>query len=93
LKKQLREAQDVIIELREEKRISEERIMEHFKECRPTIDDACATLSDAQSKLKRNVALLRQVRSLKRQNLSLRRTNRALRLQVSLDKEATDKTE
>jgi hypothetical protein len=45
----------------------------------------------AQSKLKRNVALLRQVKNLKRQNLSLRRTNRALQLQVSLDKEATDK--
>jgi hypothetical protein len=65
LKKKLREAQDVIIELREEKRISEERIMEHFKKCRPTIDNACATLSDAQSKLKRNAALLRQVKSLK----------------------------
>jgi len=64
--------------------------MEHFKKCRPSIDDACATLSDAQSKLKRNVALLRQVMSLKRQNLPLRKENRALQLQVSLDKEATD---
>jgi hypothetical protein len=59
LKKHLREAQDVIIETREEKRISEERIMETFKECIPDIDDACASLSDAQSKLKRNSALLR----------------------------------
>jgi hypothetical protein len=65
--------------------------MEHFKKCRPTIDDACASLFDAQTKLKRNVTLLRQVRSLKRQNLSLRRENRALRLQVSLDKESMDK--
>jgi hypothetical protein len=91
LKKQLREAQDVIIELREEKRMSEERIMEHFKECRPAIDNACATLSDAQLKLKRNGALLRQMKNLKRQILSLRRTNRALQLQVTLNKEATDK--
>jgi hypothetical protein len=59
LKKQLREAQDVIIELREEKRTSEEKIMEHCKECRPTIDNACASLSNAQLKLKRNGALLR----------------------------------
>jgi hypothetical protein len=64
LKKQLREAQYEIIKLREEKRISEEGIMKHYKKCRPAIDDACATLSDAQSKLKRNAALLRQVRSL-----------------------------
>jgi hypothetical protein len=59
IKKQLREAQDVIIELREEHRMSEEKITEHFKECRQTIDNACATLSDAQSKLKRNAVLLR----------------------------------
>jgi hypothetical protein len=59
LKKQLREAQDVIIELREEHRMSHEKIMEHFKECRPTIDNECATLSGAQSKLKKNVVLLR----------------------------------
>jgi hypothetical protein len=71
--------------------MSEERIMEHFKECRPAIDNACATLSDAQLKLKRNGALLRQMKNLKRQILSLRRTNRALQLQVTLNKEATDK--
>jgi hypothetical protein len=40
LKRQLREAQDVIIQLREEQRVSEERIIEHFKECRPTMDNA-----------------------------------------------------
>jgi hypothetical protein len=33
--------------------------MEHFKKCKPVIDDACAALSNAKSKLKRNVALLR----------------------------------
>jgi hypothetical protein len=84
LKKQLREAQDVIIELREEQRMSEEKITEHFKECRPTIDNACATLSSAQSKLKRNMVLLRQVKSLNKQNWSLRKTIRDLRLQVTL---------
>jgi hypothetical protein len=91
LKKKLREAQDEIIKLREEKRISEEGIMNHYKKCRPAIDNACATISDAQSKLKRNATLLRQVRSLKRQNLSLRKENMTLRLQVKLDKEAKDK--
>jgi hypothetical protein len=91
LKKQLIEVQDVIIELREEKRISEGRIMEHFKECKPAIDNACASLSDAQLKLKINGALLRQMKNLKRQILSLRRTNRALQLQVTLNKEASDK--
>jgi hypothetical protein len=65
--------------------------MKHYKKYKPTIDDACATLFDAQSELKRNATLLRQVRSLKRQNLSLRRENMALRLQVILQKEATDK--
>jgi hypothetical protein len=32
LKKYLREAQDVIIELREEQRVKEEKITDHFKE-------------------------------------------------------------
>jgi hypothetical protein len=91
LKKKLRDAQDVIIELREENMISKERIMEHFKECRPAIDDACASLSDAQSKLKRNAVLLRQVKSLNKQNLSLRKTIRDLRLQGKLEKEDKDK--
>jgi hypothetical protein len=62
VKKQPREAQDVIIELREEQRMSKEKITKHFKECRQAINNACATLSNARSKLKRNVVLLRQVR-------------------------------
>lgn len=65
--------------------------MRHFKECIPTRENACAALSNAQSKLKRNAALLRQVGNLKRQNLSLRKANKALRLQVKLDEEAKDK--
>jgi hypothetical protein len=59
LKKKLREAQDVIIDLREEQRMPDEKITEHFKECRPAIDNACAALSSAQSKMKRNMVLLR----------------------------------
>jgi len=59
LKKQLREAQDVIMELREEEGMSEKKITENFKECRPPIDNACETLSNGQSKLKRNVVLLK----------------------------------
>jgi hypothetical protein len=82
LKKQLREAQDVIIQLREEHRVSEERIIEHFKECRSTIDNACTTLTSAQEKLKGNMVLWRQVKSLSKQNWSLRKTLRVLRLQV-----------
>jgi hypothetical protein len=78
MNKKLREAQDQIIKLREEKRISEEGIMNHYKKCRPTIDNACAVISDAQSKLKRNATLLRQVGNLKRQNLSLRKENGTL---------------
>jgi hypothetical protein len=58
VEKKLREAQDEIIKLREENMISEEGIMEHFNKCRPAIDDSCATLFDAQSKLKRNATLL-----------------------------------
>jgi hypothetical protein len=59
IKNNLREAQDVIIELREKQRMPEETIIEHFKERRPSIDNACASLSGAQSKLKRNAVLLR----------------------------------
>jgi hypothetical protein len=39
--------------------MSEEKSIEHFKEWRPAIDNACETLSSAQSKLKINEVLLR----------------------------------
>ena len=91
MKKNLREAQYEIIKLGEEKIILQEGIMKNYKKCRPTIDDACAAIFDAQSKLKRNADLLIQVRSLKRQNLSLRKENMTLRLQVRLDKESMEK--
>ena len=91
MNKQLREAQNEIIKLREERRLIDDRTMRHFKECIPARENACATLSNAQSKLKRNATLLRQVGNLKRQNLSLRKENRALILQVKLNKEAKDR--
>jgi chromosome segregation ATPase len=47
LKKHLQEAQDVIIELREEQRMPEEKIIEHFKEYIPSIDYSCASLASA----------------------------------------------
>jgi hypothetical protein len=79
LNKKLREAQDQIIKLREEKRISDDRAMKHFKECIPARENACATLSNAQSKLKRNAALFRQVGNLKVHNLTLRKENMYLK--------------
>jgi hypothetical protein len=66
LNKQLREAQDLIIRLRESKRVSDLRFQRHFKECGPAINNACATLTNAQSKLRRNALLFRQVGNLKR---------------------------
>ena len=63
--------------------MSEEKIIEHLKECRPAIDNARATLSNAQSKLKRNTILLRQVESLNKHNRSLRKPIKYLRLQAT----------
>jgi hypothetical protein len=70
----------MIIQLREEQRMSEEIIMEHFKECGPTMDNVHAALASAQKKLKGNAVLWRQVKNLKRRNRSLRKTLRVLRL-------------
>ena len=65
--------------------------MEHFKECRPSIDNACEALSGTQLKLKRNGVVLRQMKNLKRKILLLRRKNRFLQVHVTLNKEAMDK--
>jgi hypothetical protein len=62
--------------------------MKHFQECKPAIDDACASFSNAQSKLKRNAALLRQVGNLKVQNLTLRKENMYLKQKMQLNDEA-----
>jgi hypothetical protein len=66
--------------------------MKHFKECKPSRENACASLSDsqsklkrnealsnAQSKLKRNASLFRQVGNLKVQNLTIRKENMHLK--------------
>jgi hypothetical protein len=45
LKKQLRKAQDIIIQVQKEQRVLEERIIDHFKECIPAIDNACVSLT------------------------------------------------
>jgi hypothetical protein len=73
LKRQLREAQDTIIQLCEAQRMSEERNAKHFKECGPTLENVCAALASAQKRLKGNVVLQRQVMNMKRCNWSLRR--------------------
>jgi hypothetical protein len=48
--------------------------MKHFKEFKIARDNACASLSNAESKLKINAALFRKVGNLKVQNLTLRKT-------------------
>jgi hypothetical protein len=88
INKKLREDQDLIIQLREEKRISEIRIERHFHTCGPTIRNSRATLTNAQSKLRRNALLFRQVRNLKRQNFSLRKVNMYLKQRIKVDDEA-----
>jgi hypothetical protein len=75
----LRESQDQIIHLREEKRISYDIAMKHFKECKLARENPCAALSNAQSKLKRNAAMFRQVGNLKVQILTLRKENMHLK--------------
>jgi hypothetical protein len=82
LKRQLREAQDTIIQLREAQRMSEERIVEHFKECGPAMENVHAALASVQKRLKGNTVLQRQVMNLKRRNWSLRRTLRISKLQT-----------
>jgi hypothetical protein len=74
LKRQLKEEQDTIIQLREAQRMLEERIAEHFKECGPAMENVRAALASAQKKLKGNAVLRRQVKNLKGHNWSLRKT-------------------
>jgi hypothetical protein len=82
LKRQLREAQDTIIQLREAQRMSEERIAKHFKECGPAMENVHTALASAQKRLKGNMVLQRQVMNLKRHNWSLRRTLQISKLQT-----------
>jgi hypothetical protein len=93
LNKQLREAQDLIIRLRESERVSYIRFQRHFKECGPTIKNSCEALTDAQSKLRRNALLFRQVGNLKRKNLSLRKENRSLKQRMQVADESRKRLE
>jgi hypothetical protein len=85
LKRQLREAQDTIIQLHETQRVSEERNVKHFRECEPTMEKVCTALASTQKKLKGNTVLQRQVMNLKRRNWSLRRKLRVSKLQTRPD--------
>jgi hypothetical protein len=86
--KKLKEDQDLIIWLKESKRVSYISFQRHFKECGTVISNACATLTDAQSKLRRNALLFRKVGNLKRKNMSLRKENSSLKLRMKVDDEA-----
>jgi hypothetical protein len=47
LKRQLREVQDTIIQLRETQRLSEERNVKHFRECEAAEEKVHAALASA----------------------------------------------
>jgi len=91
LNKQLREVQYLIIQLREEKIISELRIERHFRECGPAIKNECASLTNARSKLRRNALMFRQVGNLKKHNLSMRKANRYLKQRIKINDETRGK--
>jgi hypothetical protein len=59
LKKQFIEAQYMIIQLREEQRMLEEKTTEHFKECGPAMENVYIALVSAQTKLKGNKVMRR----------------------------------
>jgi hypothetical protein len=48
LKRQLREAQDTIIQLHETQMVSEERNVKHFRECEPTMEKVRAALASTE---------------------------------------------
>jgi hypothetical protein len=50
LKRQLREVQDTIVQLREAQRLSEERHTKHSRECEATEKEARAALASVQKK-------------------------------------------
>jgi phage shock protein A len=50
LKRQLREAQDTIVQLREAQRLSEERYAKHSRECEAAEEIARAALASEQKK-------------------------------------------
>jgi hypothetical protein len=62
--------------------MSEERIMEHFKECGPAMENIHATLASALINMKGNTVLRRQIKNMKRRNQFLRKMIRISRLQI-----------
>jgi hypothetical protein len=72
LNKQLREAQNMIFQLREEDKKSKMKFVEHLRDCGPAIDKVA-------SMVRRTLPLHRQLKSFYQQNLILRRENKALK--------------
>jgi len=60
--------------------MSEEKITDHFKDCRPTIDNACVALASAQSKLKRNMVLLRHGEEFEQTKLVFKENNQTFKV-------------
>jgi hypothetical protein len=84
----------LIIQLKKENRTRNKKFDKHLHECGPTISNAYAGISNAQSKLRRNALLHRQVKNLNRKKMSLRKENRTLKLrmkQTKFDDEARGK--
>jgi hypothetical protein len=55
IKRQLGESQDTIIHMCEAQRMSEERIVDHFRECEPAMENVRTALASGKMKLKRNM--------------------------------------
>jgi hypothetical protein len=72
LRKQLREAQDVIIQLREENRRANMKFTELLDDCEPAIDNAIFMV-------RRNLPLHKQLKNMYQQNMTLRKENRTLK--------------
>jgi hypothetical protein len=81
----------LIIQLREDNKTTKKNTNKHLHECGPAINNAYATISNAESKLRINSLLYMQVGNLKRQNLSLRKENRTLKLRMEVDDESRGK--
>jgi hypothetical protein len=72
LRKQLREAQDMIIQQREENKKTKLKCKELLNECEPAMDHAIFMV-------KRNLPLHKQLKNIYKQHLTLRKENRSLK--------------
>jgi hypothetical protein len=82
LNKQLREAQDMIIQLREDNRRTKMQCVELLDDCEPAIDNAIFMV-------RRNQPLHKKLKNIYQQNLTLRKEN--ITLKQNLQKLETDK--